>query len=99
MLVKEFKKLKFESQCITKLKEIKQKPTETVWEFDQRCKILLDQVSFEIVLQQRKEWFIAMLLPHIIFLLSQQKIETQAEALELSMKLEVSPIGDTNARM
>lgn len=40
-----------------------------------------------------------MLLPHIRFPLSQKKIETQAEALELAMWLEASPIGDTNAGM
>ena len=47
-LSSEFKKSKLESQCITKLKEIKQKPTESVWEFDQKFKTLLDQVSFDI---------------------------------------------------
>ena len=49
-LTTEFKKPKLESQCITKLKEIKQKPTKTVWEFDQKFKNLLDQVSFVIAL-------------------------------------------------
>ena len=34
MLIAELKKPKSESQCITELKEIKQKPTESVWEFD-----------------------------------------------------------------
>ena len=48
MLISEFKKPKSESQCITELKEIKQKPIEMVWEFDQKFKTLLDQVSFDI---------------------------------------------------
>ena len=48
-LMSEFKKPKSESQCITKLKEIKQKPTEMVWEFHQKFKTLLDQVSFGTV--------------------------------------------------
>jgi hypothetical protein len=65
VLIAEFKKPKLECQCITKLKEIKQKPTESVWEFDQKFKTLLDQVSFDIDAQQHKEWFIAALLPHI----------------------------------
>ena len=47
-LSSEFKKPKSESQCITELKEIKPKPTESVWEFDQKFKTLLDQVSFDI---------------------------------------------------
>ena len=37
-LSSEFKKPKSESQCITELKEIKQKPTESVWEFDKNLK-------------------------------------------------------------
>ena len=47
-LTAEFKKPKSKSQCITEIKEIKQKLTETVWEFDQKFKTLLDQVSFVI---------------------------------------------------
>jgi hypothetical protein len=38
----EFKKPKSESQCITELKEIKQKVAEPVWEFDQRLKTLTE---------------------------------------------------------
>ena len=33
-LKSEFKKLKSESQCITKLKEIKHKQLESMWDFD-----------------------------------------------------------------
>jgi hypothetical protein len=39
-LIAEFKKPKSESQCITELKEIKQKVAEPVLEFDQRFKTL-----------------------------------------------------------
>ena len=45
-MIKEFKKPKSESQCITELKEIQQRRSESVWDFDQRFKVLLDQVSF-----------------------------------------------------
>ena len=64
-LIAEFKKPKSEYQCMTELKEFKHKPIELVWEFDQKFKTLLDQVSFDIDAQQHKEWFIALLLPHI----------------------------------
>ena len=47
-MIKEFKKPKSESQCITELKEIQQRRGESVWDFDQRFKVLLDQVSFPI---------------------------------------------------
>ena len=64
-MIKEFKKPKSESQCITELKEIQQKHDESVRDFDQRFKVLLDQVSFPIGPAQHKEWFNAALLPHI----------------------------------
>ena len=73
-LIAEFKKPKSESQCIIELKEIKQKPTESVWEFDQKFKTLLDQVSFDIDAEQHKEWFITALLTHIRLSLMQQKV-------------------------
>ena len=76
-LTKEFKKPKSESQSITKLKEIQQRRGESVWDFDQRFKVLLDQVSFTISPAQHKEWFIAALLPHIRTPLMQQKVADQ----------------------
>jgi hypothetical protein len=45
-LIGEFKKPKSESQCITELKEIKQKVVEPVWEFDQRFKTLMGRLTF-----------------------------------------------------
>ena len=98
-LIAEFKKPKSESHCITELKEIKQKPTKTVWEFDQKFKTLLAQVSFVIAPQQHQEWFVAALLPHIRLSLMQQKITSQAEALEIAMKLEASPIAEASVGM
>ena len=53
-MIKEFKKPKSESQCITELKEIQQRRGELVWDFDQRFKVLLDQVSFTIGPAQHK---------------------------------------------
>ena len=47
-IIKEFKKPKSKSRFITELKEIQQKHGESVWDFDQRFKVLLDQVSFTI---------------------------------------------------
>src|SRR5882757_9261691 len=90
-MIKEFKKPKSESQCITELKDIKQLPTESIWNFDQKFKALIDQVSFEFVLEKHKEWFIVALIPRIRFPLIQQKLCTQNEALEMAMKLEDSP--------
>ena len=40
-ILEEFKKPKSEAQYITQLKEIKQFPNETVWDFDQRFKTLM----------------------------------------------------------
>jgi hypothetical protein len=98
-LIVEFKKPKSESQCITELKEIKQRTTEPVWEFDQRFKTLTGHLSFQIPDEQNKEWFIASLLPHIRVPLMQQKITSQAEALEIAMKLESAPMGESSSGM
>ena len=89
-LKKEFKKPKSESQCIIELKEIKQMPHESLWDFDQRFKTLLGQVNFVFPAQEHQEWFIASFLP-----LMQQKVTSQSEALEIAMRLEASPISES----
>ena len=40
-LIDEFKNIKYESECITEIKEIKKLPMESIWEFDQRFKTLM----------------------------------------------------------
>jgi hypothetical protein len=99
MLIVEFKKPKSESQCITELKEIKQKVAEPVWEFDQRFKTLTGRLTFKIPDEQNKEWFIVALLPHIRVPLMQHKIASQAEALEITMKIESTPMGESISGM
>ena len=47
-LIAEFKKPKSKSQCITELKEIKHASGETVWDFNQRFKSLLDKLAFAL---------------------------------------------------
>jgi len=79
-----------------KNKIIKQSVNETAWDVDQRLKCLLGQVNFHISDKQHKECYIATLLPHIRLPLSQQKIGTQTEALEIAMKLEASLVQDTH---
>jgi len=98
-LITEFKKPKSESQCITELKEIKQKFNEPVWKFNQRYKTLTSHLSFQIPDEQNKEWFIAALLPHIRVLLMQQKVASQAEAWEIAMKLEAAPVEESSPGM
>ena len=98
-MILEFKKMQYESQCITEIKEIKQASTESLWDFDQRFKMLMAKVSFQMSDVQHKEWFIATLLPQIRGPLMQQNIAMQTKALELVIKLEASPIGDGSAGM
>ena len=54
---------------------------------------------FEMSDIHHKEWFIKALLSHIRPSLMQQRITTQSEALEISMKMEDSPIGENAIRM
>lgn len=69
---------------------------ESSWEFDQRLKFLIRQANMNITDEQHKDWYIASLLPHLRLPLSQQKIETKAEAVEIVMRLEAFPVQDRN---
>jgi hypothetical protein len=81
------------------LKEIKQKVVKPVWEFDQRFKTITGRLTFQIPNEQNKEWFIASLLPYIRVPLMQQNIASQSEVLEIAMKLESSPMGESSLGM
>ena len=98
-MIDEFRNPKYESQCITEIKEIMKLPTESVWDFDQIFKTLMAKVSFQMLDVQHKEWFIAALLPRIRTSLMQQKIVSYIEALEIAMKLEASLVGYTGSGM
>ena len=74
-------------------------PHESVWDFDQQFKTLLGQVNFAFPAQQHQEWFITALLPHIQLPLMQQKVTSQSEALEITMRLEASPMSDSTLGM
>ena len=50
-------------------------------------------------MQHHREWFIVVLFPHIRLPLMQEKVASQAEALEIAMKLEASPIAETSVGM
>jgi hypothetical protein len=95
VLSAEFKKPKSESQCITELEEIKKKIIEPVWEFDHRFNTLTGRLSFQILDEQNKEWFISTLLPHIRVPFMQQKFSSQTEELEIAMKLEAAHVGES----
>jgi hypothetical protein len=81
------------------LKDIKKKVVKHVWEFDQRFKTLTGRLNFKILDEQNKEWFIVALLPHIRVPLMQHNIASHAEALEIAMKLESAPMGDSISGM
>lgn len=84
-VLRDFQKLKLESQCIVEIKEIKQQVRETIWDCDQWFEILLEKLTFQIQDVQHREWFIVGLLPHIHILLTQQKVTTQLEAVKIAM--------------
>ena len=87
MLNKEFVRPKSKVQSIVGFKEIMMKLGETPWELDQRLKCKIHEANMNLTNGQHHEWFVASLLPHLRVALSQQKIMTQAEALEVSMGL------------
>ena len=58
VLLEKFRKLKSESQYITKLKEIKQVQTKIVWDYDQIFKDVTGQLTFQIPDEKHREFFI-----------------------------------------
>ena len=97
ILMDDFKKPNFVSQCITYFKEIKQSPNESVSDFDEIFKTLMARVSFHMYDVQHEEWFIVSLLPHIGVSLMKQNNVSYSEPLECAMKLEdslIREIGD-----
>ena len=57
------------------------------------------RVSFEMSDIQCKEWFIVALLTHIRLPLMQQNIVTHNKALQISMKLDASHVGENAVEM
>ena len=66
------------------------------WELDQRLKCRIHESNMNLIDGQHHEWFLALPLPHLRSAMSQQKITTQEEALEISMRLHESPMQDPN---
>jgi len=89
-ILKEFKKPKSKSQCITKIKEIKQKEGEVIWDYEKWFKILLDRLAFLIQVVKHRELFILGLLRHIQVSITQKKVMNQAEAVEIMIRLEAT---------
>ena len=67
---------------------------ETPLELDQRLKCVIREANMQLTDGQHRKWFIDPLFPHLKISLSQQKIGTQAEALEIPMRLNVTPMQD-----
>jgi len=57
---------------------------------------MIHESNINLVDGQHREWFLDLLLPHLRSTLSQQKITTQTEALEIAMRLHETPTQDPN---
>ena len=69
-------------------------PGETPWDLDQILKSTIPEANMTLTDAQHHTWFVESLTPHLRMTLSQQKISTQAEALETMMRLHETPIQD-----
>jgi hypothetical protein len=56
-------------------------------------------LTFQIPDEKNKEWFISSLLSQIKVPLMKQNISSQDEALEITMKLESTPMGESSSGM
>lgn len=70
------------------------KPDETLWDLDQRLKSTVHEANMTLTDAQHCTWFVVPLTPHLRTDLSQQKISTQVEALETTMRLHKTLIPD-----
>jgi hypothetical protein len=55
----------------------------------------MGRLNFYIPYQKHQEWFIARFIPHICGPLIQQNVVSQPKVLEIEMKFESSPVGDS----
>ena len=95
-LNREFTKPMSQVQLIVGFKEIMMKLGETPWDLDQRLKCTIRETNMNVTDGKHREWLVASLLPHLRVALSQQKIGTQAEALEIAMRLHEALMKDGN---
>ena len=95
-LNKEFNRPKSEALSIVGFKELMMKQEEMPWELDQRLKCKIQEANMNLTEGQHREWFVSSLLPHLRVSLSQQKITTQAKALEIAMRLHETIMQDPN---
>jgi hypothetical protein len=65
--------------------EIKKKLGESIWEVDQKFKRLKGKVKYIIIDTHHRHLFVNSLLPHLKYPLSQQKFQSQGEALQASL--------------
>ena len=83
-------------QSIIRFKEIMVLLGETPWELDQRLKCMIREANMNLTDGQHCEWFVASLMPHLRSALSQQKLTTQEEAVEITMRLHETLMQDPN---
>ena len=69
-------------------------PGETPWDLEQRLKSTIREANMMLMDTQHRAWFVASLTPHLRMALPQQKLSTQAEALEMAMRLHERSIQD-----
>ena len=69
-------------------------PSKTPKDLEQWLKSTIRRANMTLTDGQHHAWFVASLTPHLRTTLSQQKLSTQAEALEMAMRLQETPIQD-----
>lgn len=93
-LNREFNRPKSKTLSIIGFKEITMLPSETPWDLDQRLKGIVREANMTLTNAHHHSWFVVLLSPHLRIVLSQQKLTTQAEALEMVMILHETLIQD-----
>lgn len=93
-LNKYFGRPKLETRSVIGFKEIVILLGKTSWDLDQSLKRTIREANMTLTNAQHCTWFVPSLTPPLRTTLSQQKISTQAKALETTMRLYETPILD-----
>jgi hypothetical protein len=80
-LINEFQKPISEYQYMNELIEIRKKLGESIWDIDQRFKLLKGKMNYVMNDMHHRHIFVNSLLPHLKYPLRQKKFQNQVEAL------------------
>jgi hypothetical protein len=76
ILINEFQKPTLEYRYMHEMIEIGKKPSESIWDIDQRFKHIKGKLKYSMIDMQHRNLFVKSLLPHLKYPLRQPNFQT-----------------------